>query len=328
VKVQLPQDEGTRFFGWLLVATLTPFVCFPLSTLLLDDLPALHRVNAALLFIGSSGHVAASFFFYSEPRMRRHMLAEYPARFLVAPVVLLVGLGAFGFYVGGGPLSAYLIVGYWIWQTHHYNRQNHGILSFVSRAVRRPVRLRERLAVTLAGVAAVTGMITYVPSYLGTPLAAWGWQLEWTSLGIFAAAWICYLPSLLEGSPRATPWRTLMLLALMLFYLPLFLFDDMFTAVMTYAIAHGLQYHVFMVFVAGSPRETRGRALGSLVAWALLGGAVLHVATSPAWIARVGPTIYALGLAVVMWHFLLDAGVWRLSERFQREYMAERFRFL
>jgi hypothetical protein len=29
-----------------------------------------------------------------------------------------------------------------------------------------------------------------------------------------------------------------------------------------------------------------------------------------------------------MWHFLLDAGVWRLSDPFQRSYMARHFDFL
>jgi hypothetical protein len=53
-------------------------------------------------------------------------------------------------------------------------------------------------------------------------LQRFGWHLEATSRGVFLCAWLVYLPSLLRGDPRATPWRCATLLALMLFYLPLF----------------------------------------------------------------------------------------------------------
>lgn len=321
-------DHRTAFLSALLVATAVPFVLFPLAAHVLPDRPVLDRTNAFLLFIGSGGHVAASFFFYTEPRMRSHMLRTYRARFLVAPLVLLGGASAAGFLLGGDPRLAYLLLFYWIWQTHHYNRQNHGILAFVSRAEGQPVRDRDRLAITLTGVAAVLGMITLVTPWRATFLQRFGWYLEVTSLGVFVCAWLVYLPSLLRDDPRVTPWRYVTLLALMLFYLPLFLFDDPFTGVMTYAIAHGLQYLVFMGFVARRPAATRRGAIGSLVAWTLLGGLALHLSTRQALWGSLGPTIYGAGLAVVMWHFLLDAGVWRLSEAFQRSYMSERFRFL
>jgi hypothetical protein len=38
--------------------------------------------------------------------------------------------------------------------------------------------------------------------------------------------------------------------------------------------------------------------------------------------------VFGAYLGIVMWHFLLDAGMWRLSEPFQRAYMGERFAFL
>ena len=36
-------------------------------------------------------------------------------------------------------------------------------------------------------------------------------------------------------------------------------------------------------------------------------------------------TIFGGYLGFVMWHFVLDAGVWRLSQPFQRAYMSQRF---
>ena len=42
----------------------------------------------------------------------------------------------------------------------------------------------------------------------------------------------------------------------------------------------------------------------------------------------VARAVYGAYLGVVMAHFVIDAGVWRLSEPFQRGYMARRFPFI
>lgn len=320
---------GTQlFFSLLLGATALPFLLFPLAMHLLPQNLGLGGATAALVFVGSGGHVAASFFFYTDPRIRRFMLDAYRTRFVLVPALLIAAMVGLAFFFEGEPMLGYVILAYWIWQTHHYNRQNHGILAFVSRAEGQPVRTRDRVAVTLAGVAAVLGMVTFVTPWRMTVLADYAWHLDVAALAVFACAWIAYLPSLLGDDPRRTPWRSAILLMVMLFYLPLFFFEDAFTAVMTYAIAHGLQYHVFMAFVAGSPRETRTRAVASLVTWTLVGGLFLDLSLRQQLWGEFGAVLYAAGLGVTMWHFVLDAGVWRLSEPTQRAYMAERFPFL
>jgi hypothetical protein len=119
-----------------------------------------------------------------------------------------------------------------------------------------------------------------------------------------------------------------MLLVLMLFYFPLFLFEDTLSAVSTYAIAHGLQYLVFMGYVARVPAASGTRRIAALVSFALLGGSVLVALQHPGYFGDYRQAVYGAYLGLVMWHFLLDAGMWRLSEPFQRKYMAERFVFL
>ena len=114
----------------------------------------------------------------------------------------------------------------------------------------------------------------------------------------------------------------------MLFYLPLFLFDDPFPAVYMYLVAHGLQYLVFMGFVAGRPRASLARRLGTLTVFTLAGGALIRMMQTPDLWGPWRETAMGLSLGIIMWHFVLDAGVWRLSEPFQRGFMAERFDFL
>jgi len=320
--------ETRRFFSLLLVATAIPFVLFPLIAHAFPASAGWNDAKGFLLFVGSSGHVAASFFFYGDARMRDFMLGGHRGRFLVAPLTLIGLMGLAGLLFAEERLLSYVILGYWVWQTHHYTRQNHGILAFVSRAAGVRASLRESLAITLTGVAAVVGMITYVTPYQNTALDLYGWQLHTLAVALYASAWVVYGITLFERNPLSAPWRSAVLLALMLFYLPLFLFQDLLSAVFTYAIAHGLQYLVFMGVVAAVPTARRVRSYALLAGVTLAGGAVLWLSQQQAFWGSYGKAVYGMGLGVVMWHFLLDAGVWRLSESFQRGYMAERFSFL
>jgi len=322
------ESTSRRFFVSLLVATAIPFLLFPLISHVLPRGGGWNDTRALLLFVGSSGHGAASFFFYGDASVRGVMLRGHRVRFLVAPLLLIGAMGGLGLFFADEALLAYVILGYWVWQTHHYTRQNHGILAFVSRASGERTNLRESLAVTLTGAAAVVGMITFVTPYRQTALALHAWELHTLAFGLYASAWLIYGLSLLERNPLANPWRSAVLLALMLFYLPLFVFQDLLSAVFTYAIAHGLQYFVFMGVVASVPAAHRLRSYALLALLALAGGGLLWLSQQQAFWGGYGKAVYGMGLGVVMWHFLLDAGVWRLSEPFQRGYMAKRFAFL
>jgi hypothetical protein len=317
-----------RFFCLLITATVIPFALLPASSHVVPRNASIENLTALTIFLGSGGHVAASFFFYGDPRMRRFMLGrERLARFAAAPLFVIL-LAAVFMMVSEPPIRSYGIIIYWIWQTHHYTRQNQGILSFVSRAEGLSVGVLERTAITLTGIAGIFAMTTFVTPFRDTVLEGLGWQLHTIGLAVFVVGWGFFLASTWKVSPRRAPLRGCVGTVLMLFYLPLFLFDDVRSGVMTYAIAHGLQYFVFMYFVAAVPRERLRPRLLALVAFVALGGFLLE------WMQQESPwgdlrwAVYGAYLGIVMWHFLLDAGVWRLSESFQRAYMSERFSFL
>jgi hypothetical protein len=321
-------SETSLFFTLLVLVTALPIVFFPIAAHAVPTGTSIEAATALLLFLGSQGHVAASFFFYGEPRARAFMLAGRKSRFVYVPMALTLMSALLVWGFGQGVLVSYYVLGYWIWQTHHYTRQNHGILAFVSRAASVPVSFAERTAVTLTGVAAVLGMITIVTPFQSTVLRLFAWQLKAIALGTYVAALVFIAAALRQRGPQPR-MRLTMLVMLMVFYVPLFFFSDPLSAFFTYAIAHGLQYLVFMYFVALSPRVTRTRMLMLIALCALGGGAVLKFmergeATFGSWHGAV----FGLGLGIVMWHFVLDAGMWRLSEPFQRAYMSERFGFL
>ena len=218
--------------------------------------------------------------------------------------------------------------GFWVWQVHHFTRQNHGILAFVSRAYGVPVKLAERVAITLTDVAAVLATIPFVTPFRLTLLDAWGWHLHTIGFGVFLCAWGAYGLAWRPSRFRAAPRLELVSLALMTFYLPLFVFRDAFSAVYIYLTAHGLQYLVFMCFVAATPRIRRVRALAALAAFTILGGGIMRSLHEPSLWGSHGFALLGVAFGITMWHFVLDAGVWRLSEPFQRSYMLERFGFL
>jgi len=319
-------DRGL-FFALLGAATLLPYLLFPLATHALPEARGLDELVLVCLFFGAGGHVMASFFFYDDPSVRAFMREGRSARYLSVPILLVVATSLL-FAFGDGRLRAYATLGFWIWQVHHFTRQNHGILAFASRAYRVPARLGERVAITLTDVAAVLATVSFVTPFRLTLLDAWGWHLFATGLGVYACAWIAWAASRSRERLRAAPGREAVLLALMLFYLPLFVFRDAFSAVYIYLTAHGLQYLVFMAFVARTPRVRRTRAVLALAAFTLVGGALMRALHESSLWGAHGATLTGVAFGITMWHFVLDAGVWRLSEPFQRGYMQQRFGFL
>jgi hypothetical protein len=105
----------------------------------------------------------------------------------------------------------------------------------------------------------------------------------------------------------------------MAFFLPAVAFRSVTVAFIPLAIAHGAQY-IFMMSVL-SGRSRRGWL--AFLTMCILGvtiGSVLN--TMSAW-----PLILVVS-GVTQAHFLIDAKVWRLSERKQRAIMNDRFDFL
>ena len=113
-----------------------------------------------------------------------------------------------------------------------------------------------------------------------------------------------------------------------LFFLPTFVFSDAVSATFGYALSHGLQYLVFMGFVSVGKKKPIA-SLIVLLALATLGGLLLNMALAPDWLeSPSGRATFGVFVGVVMAHFVVDAGVWRLRETFQRRYMREKFHFI
>lgn len=322
-----PRSDRGAFFGALVAVTLLPYVAILAQARAGGDAGVLTRALPVLLFLGAAGHVGSSFFYYGDARMRRFMFESSPVRYLFAPIAFIATLGV-GYALLGSHGRAWFLVAFWIWQVHHFTRQNHGILSFASAAWRTPAHPRERLAITLTDVAAILATLSFMTPYRETALAGYGWYAHTVGLGVYVCAWVVWLASSPWKRVHATPGREGVVLALLGFYAPLFVFSDALTAVFMYLTAHGLQYLLFMTWVARTPASRRVRAFALLAVATVAGGLAIRALQDDALWSQWGFTALGAAYGVTIWHFLLDAGVWRLRDAFPRAYMSERFGFL
>lgn len=314
--------ERRGFLLALGVATALPMLLMPALARIAPQSAGIESVRNLLVFLGGNGHVALTAFFYSDTEVRG-FFAQRPWRYYVVPAALVLGTGLF-FATVGGRYGASALLLYFSWQTYHYMRQNYGVLAFVSAGTPTggPGWL-ERVTLNLGVAGGILALPRLMGLDVGTPLEGRAGLLY--EAGLYTMACVPVAAALaLRANPRILKdhVRLAFFAATALFYVPSFLFDDVPSAVLGYAFAHGLQYFVFMLYVAAEGGGTPATRVGVL---AFLGLSIAAVMTAfadrPTW----GEFAFGAYLGVVMAHFVIDAGMWRLGERFQREYLKRAF---
>ncbi|MGN6795089.1 MAG: hypothetical protein ACTHJW_22110 [Streptosporangiaceae bacterium] len=127
----------------------------------------------------------------------------------------------------------------------------------------------------------------------------------------------------------------------LLFFLPAFLFDSPYAAVGGLTIAHGMQYLLLVGLIAGcgTARDHGRTAAGSaglsrmlrlalLANVASIGGAALSGASHLHSAGPAGRLIFGAYLGVVMAHFVIDAGLWRMRDPLARNFLVTHLPYL
>jgi hypothetical protein len=228
----------------------------------------------------------------------------------------------------------WLLLPYFGWQFVHYQKQNLGIaaLAAASRRVT-PLRPAERRALTGAGFAGLAGLLAR-PSLLQMPVRPVVGPMFPVAAVAFAVFVVVGAGCLLRRSRPQRPAGFCACYALSLvFSLPVFVFNSPYGAVAGLTIAHGLQYLLLMTLLAGGGARRlrtlqRTAALVALCNIALLGGAALSMASDQAAAAPAVRILFGMFLGVVMAHFVVDAGLWRMREEFPRSFLGSRLPYL
>jgi hypothetical protein len=279
-----------------------------------------------LLFVGSSVHVAATGWFYSVPEIRRYA-GENRQRYVLVPLGLVAGGAVLAALVSENLLT-WLLLGFFGWQFYHFQKQNLGMVALagVSRGAG-SAGPGERRAIILTGLAGTAGLLVH-PELLQLALPS---PVRW----LFPAAGLVFLGAVGYGlwqlrSRRRPAGFIVVYLISLLFFAPVFVFTSPYAAVAGLTIAHGYQYLLIVGLVAGARRPGRSAliSLGVLVNVALLGGLALNAASHLHSAGPLGRAIFGAYLGVVMAHFVVDAGLWRLRDEFPRRFLTERVPYL
>lgn len=312
------------------------------ATLVLTVLPLVAAVTLApasgarpsvalvwLLFVGSSTHIGATAWFYTLPEVRAHMRA-HPTRYVWVPVGLVL---AASLTAAAVPVRAmtWLLLGFFAWQFFHFQKQNLGVAALAAKA-NGAGRLStlERRALTGAGVGGIAALLGH-PDLLQLHLPRALAVLFPLGEAIFAVAVVGGLVALLRRrrTERAPAFVAVYLCSL-LFFLPVFLFRSPYAAVAGLTIAHGLQYLLLVGLLSGAPTGRAPGRVGILmfVNLALVLGLALNQASHLHGSGVAGRCVYGAYLGVLMVHFVVDAGLWRLRDEFPRTFLTERLPYL
>jgi hypothetical protein len=322
-----PRIGSRGFFVTLALITLVSLIGVPLALTAAAAVGGAVPGGLTLLAITGPMHVAATSYFYFD-RDFWPVLRESRLRSFWSLGYLPLGMPALG--VAGtaiiGPW-AYLLMfsGYSAWLFYHYQRQNFGLISLVSTNVgcgRLPPSVNTTLNLAaLAGIVSALGMPGFYPSDIQGLLTPHGYlamRMAGTAVYVFS---LVQMMRVFRKEPRLreSAWLIGGLVLGMLFFLPAVAFQSTAFGFLPYAVAHGAQYIFMMSILSG--RSRRGWwALLTMCALGVTIGSVLNRMT--AW-----PAVLVVA-GVTQVHFLIDAKVWRLSERKQRAIMNDRFDFL
>lgn len=276
-----------------------------------------------LIFIGSSVHVGATAWFYTDREVRGHMSTRR-GRYVYAPMALVLGSAAVASVVPLDLLTVPLMA-FFAWQFFHFQKQNLGMAALAATAHGDgPLRPVERKAITVAGIAGIAALLAH-PALLGLPEPLNLRFLFPVGGVVFAGAAAVGLFSVIRRETKS--WQFLAVYAMAVaFFLPVFLFASPFQALTGLILAHGYQYLVIVGLVAGARAPLAGLAM--LLNAALIVGVALHIAASYRGSAFPGSAIFGAYLGLTMAHFVVDAGLWRLRDEFPRAFLGDRLPFL
>lgn len=265
---------------------------------------------------------------------------------VLIPLMLMAATAAILFaaplWLVTGFMLAYTFFGMW-----HFGRQNFGVVAFATRiAHRRPMDRFERNALNAGNIAGLfAGYHIFAPVLF--TLKPQTWPLDLSGIDpIFSLLWYGGIAIYAVLIPLViwrllTRWRSYeplslaVLLGCIFFFLPTYLSADPVVALVSWAVAHGLQYVLILGFHAAG-RSTARRGLLSL--WPLLLFTLVVIGGVVVWRIsgriQMGEDDTAIRLAVsvivslTFAHYWVEQYLWKFSSPERRAWLEQSFRFL
>ena len=298
----------------MVVATAVPLIWLGFGVdLFHQDLTRATRVLLPFIAITGVGHVGATAFFYIDEDFFP-LIRQNRARFFLSP--LLASTGCLAVYLVSSAAWTLVVAGFLAWQLYHYQRQNYGLIAFAGRSVGCALPAELNRMLNLGVATAVCNMLRRID--LATGIASLA--LLYFSILLFVASTVILIRLLRSAPALRSPSVFIFTILSWAFFVPTLLSTGELVGFWSYAMAHGAQYVIFMIVVAGRCRH----GLVGLAALVLV-FAAMYVGFGHLNGSTSGSAFYT---GLVMSHFLIDAKIWRLREPLQRDIMRERFAFI
>lgn len=287
-----------------------------------------------LLAALASTHVGATAYLLADADVRRFCVAD-PVRMIVIPGVML----AAGLIVLShpGPIFTAALIAFFLFQTWHFGAQNIGVASFISLSERgRSLTSLEKLAIKAGIWIGMLGVLkamspTFMIGAEYVPLSVEvneclslfydvGAVLAIPTAGV--AVWLAIV-ALRDG--RAVFGASIFLSVTFLF--PMYLSHDYMIGFMSFVVAHGLQYLIFLG--AHSAGQNTDRPKSSLFIRPALLVLVVLIANLLWKVQTFGSSDFMFGFALIqsltLIHFWLDRFLWRMRDKGRAYWIKARF---
>src|ERR1700741_2006294 len=327
------------FLVSLFIATWLPLAFFVFVVPARGTVTGLAGIKSVFLFLGTA-HVPPTLFFYLDKKFSG-IIRKHVVRYIYVPIFLILVSGLL-FAFSNTLTQALLLLLYWAWQAFHYGRQNIGIYAVASIAeTGAGPRKEEKLAIEFGTILAILGTFKILGTAV-TPASMHPAFDLFYRLGFvaFFAVPIFAVVVYIKFFKHTTFLKSCLYFTSVFFFLPVFISTSNDVGFLSYAIAHGLQYIIFMTVISANTNGDSTYSYKSLIQLSVLllivGFAFWRVAdlrdfemVKGTWAyARVADFLFGAVLGATMSHFVVDAGAWRLSMESQREYIKKRFSFV
>ncbi len=328
------------FLVALLISTWLPIAFFIFVVPSRGELTGFAGIKTVFLFLGTA-HVPATLFFYLDKNFS-DIRRKHPVRYIYAPIFLIIITGLL-FAFANTITQAFVLLAYWAWQAFHYGRQNIGIYAFASIAeTGASPRKEEKLAIEFGTILAILGTFKILGTAVAPQYLHRAFDLFYqVGLVAFFAVPVFSLVVYVKFFKHTTFLKTLLFFTSVFFFLPVFISTDNNIGFLSYAMAHGLQYIIFMTVISattgGSIQSYSYKSLAQLAVLLLIVGFAFwrvndlrdfEIVKSTWTYARGADFLFGAVLGATMAHFVVDADAWRLSLESRREYIKKRFSFV
>jgi len=322
-------DSRKLFLKFLLVCTSLPFIMFPIANNI--NKMELNQIIDFLILI-SSAHVFMTYYLFFDndfinlSKQNIKNIYHIPILLLVLTIISMSNINV---------LFSYVVLIFFLYQTWHFGAQNIGVSSFFSKInEKKPLSNMEKNYIKLGTITGMMGVlfaltpnfmigenvvilsineqdliknIFYIGKYFLNPLVL--------GLGIFM---------FISNLKKRQISSNLIIFISIIFYSPIFLFKNPNVGILIAALAHGLQYLIFIFYYKYGQNNFMVRTI-KLVIFFLI--AVMLWRNSSIFNSNTYPYMgVAILFGLTFAHFWIDQNIWRMKNKNTREWIGNGYK--